>query len=268
MRLVVDLDDLDLHRRADLYDLGRVVYAAPRHVGDVQQTVDAAEIDERAVLGDVLDDAIDDLTLFEVGHQLATLLGAALFEHGPARDDDVAAATIHLEDLEGLRRAEQWGHIAHRADVDLGARQEGHGAVEVDGVATLDLVEDRTGDTLVGLERLLELDPALLAASLVARDHGFAERVLDAVDIDLDNVADLQLAFAAGALEFLEGDATLRLGADIDDGDILLDADDGALDDRAFGDLVLEEALFEQRGEIVTARRGIARVQTCRHSLS
>ena len=37
-----------------------------RHVGDVEQAVDAAEVDERAVLGDVLDGAGDDHALFEV----------------------------------------------------------------------------------------------------------------------------------------------------------------------------------------------------------
>ena len=52
---------------------------------------------------------------------------------------------------------------------------------------------------LVGLEGLLELDPALLAAGLVARDDGLAERVLDALEIDLDLVADLDAAFAARA---------------------------------------------------------------------
>jgi hypothetical protein len=33
--------------------------AAPGEIGDVQQAVDAAEVDERAVVGDVLDDALD-----------------------------------------------------------------------------------------------------------------------------------------------------------------------------------------------------------------
>ena len=102
VRLVVDLDDLDLDRLADGHDLGRMVHAAPRHVGDVEQAVDAAEIDERTVFGDVLDDAVDDLTLFEVGDELGALLGAALLENGAARHDDVAAAAIHLEDLERL----------------------------------------------------------------------------------------------------------------------------------------------------------------------
>ena len=101
--LVVDLDDLDLHLLTDVEHLGRVIDAPPGDVGDVQQAVDAAEIHERAVVGDVLHHAVDDLTLFEVLHQFLTLLGAGLFEHRAARDHDVAAAAIHLEDLERLR---------------------------------------------------------------------------------------------------------------------------------------------------------------------
>src|SRR5215471_3970899 len=58
VRLVVDLDDLDLHGLADAEHLGRMVDAAPRDVGDVQKAVDAAEINECTVIGDVLDHAV------------------------------------------------------------------------------------------------------------------------------------------------------------------------------------------------------------------
>ena len=184
--LVVDADDLHLHRLADRQHLGRVVDAPPGDVGDVQQAVDAAEVDEGAVVGDVLDHAVDDLAFLEALDELGALLGARLLEDGAARDDDVAAALVHLEDLERLRRVHQRADVAHRADVDLAARQEGHGAVEVDGEAALDLVEDDARDLLVLLEDLLEPGPALLAARLVARQHRLAERVLDALEIDLD----------------------------------------------------------------------------------
>src|SRR5215470_8890572 len=166
--LVVDLDDLDLDLLADVEHLGRVIDAPPRDVGDVQQAVDAAEVDEGAVVGDVLDHAVDDLALLEVLHQLLALLGAGLLQHGAARDDDVAAPAVHLEDLERLRHVHQRGHVADRPDVDLAARQERDRAVEVDGEAALDLVEDDALDLLVALERLLQLAPALLAARLVA----------------------------------------------------------------------------------------------------
>ena len=116
---LVDADDLDLDRLADGQDFGRMVDAAPCHVGDVQQAVDAAEVDERTVIGDVLDDALDNLAFFEVLDDFGTLLCAALFEDGTARNDDVAAALVHLEDFEGLRVVHQRGDVADRADVDL-----------------------------------------------------------------------------------------------------------------------------------------------------
>ena len=147
--LLVDADDLHLDGLADRQHLGRVVDAAPGDVGDVQQAVDAAEVDERTVIGDVLDHAVDDLAFFELLDDLRTLFGAALFEDGAARHDDIAAALVHLEDLERLRHVHQRADVADRTDVDLRARQEGHGAVEVDGEAALDLVEDDAFDALV-----------------------------------------------------------------------------------------------------------------------
>src|SRR3954464_15102407 len=229
--LVVDLDDLDLHLLPDIEHLGRMIDAPPGNVGDVEKAVDAAQIHERAVVGDVLDHAIDDLTFFEVLHQLLALLGAGLFQHRAAGDDDVAAAAVHLEDLERLRVVHQRRNVADRTDVDLRARQEGHGTVEVDGEAALDLVEDDAVDLLVVLEGLLELAPALFAARLVARQHGFAEGVLDPIEEHFHLVADLELAVTAGAGKFAQGNAALRLQADVDDGHVLFDCNNLALDD-------------------------------------
>ena len=246
---------LTLDRLADGEHLGRMIDAAPGDVGDMQQAVDAAEIDEGAVIGDVLDHALDHLPLFEVGDDLMALLGAGFFENGAAGDDDIAAAAIHLEDLERLRHLHQRRDVADRTDVDLAARQEGHGAVEIDGEAALDLIEDDAFDLLLLFEGLFELDPALFAARLVARDDRFAERVFDALEIDLDFVAHLRGAFAARSLEFLEGDAAFGLEAEIDDGDIFFDRDDDALDDGAFKGLVLAIALVEKRCKILARRR-------------
>src|SRR5262249_3540779 len=100
--LVIDLDDLDLHLLADIEHLGRMIDPPPGDIGDVQQPIDAAEIDERAVVGDVLDHAVDDLALFEVLHQLLALFGAGFFQHGAAGYDDIAAPAIHFENLERL----------------------------------------------------------------------------------------------------------------------------------------------------------------------
>src|SRR3954462_5580075 len=80
----VELEDLGGDFLAGGDDFRRVADTAPGHVGDVQQAVDAAEVHERTVLGDVLDDAADDGDFLQGFHQLG-----ALFAHG--RFDDSAA---------------------------------------------------------------------------------------------------------------------------------------------------------------------------------
>src|SRR5206468_11978780 len=107
LRLGIEANDLNLDGLADGQRLRRMIDAAPGNVGDMEQPIDAAEIDESAVIGDVLDHAAEDLALFEARNELGALLGATLLEHGPARHNDVAARAVHLEDLERLRRPQE-----------------------------------------------------------------------------------------------------------------------------------------------------------------
>ena len=234
LRLGVEADHLHLDVLPDVERLGGMIDPPPGDVGDMQQTVDPAEIDEGAVVGDVLDDAVEDLAFLEARDQLRTLLGAALFEHGPARHDDVAARTVHLQYLKRLLRAEQRGDVAHRPDIDLAARQKRDGAVQIDGEAALDPAEDHPGHPLVRLKAFFELGPGLLAARFFARQLGLAVLVLHAFEKDLDGVADVEAWFAAAGGEFLQGDAAFRFEADIDQHRVVFDGDDPTLDDRAF----------------------------------
>src|SRR5690554_3148285 len=71
--LAVEFQDLDLELLTDVHDLRRMLHALPRHVGDVQQAVDAAEIDERTVVGQVLDDALQHRAFLERLEQLLAL---------------------------------------------------------------------------------------------------------------------------------------------------------------------------------------------------
>ena len=171
LRLGIEADDLHLDRLANLQRFGRVIDPLPGDVGDVQQSVDAAEVDEGAVVGDVLDHAFQNLAFLEVGDQFGAGLGARLFQHGAARDDDVVAAAVHLQDLERLRRVHQRRDVAHRPDVDLAARQKGDGAGEIDDEAALDPAEDGAVDPLGALEGAFELVPGLLAARLLAAER-------------------------------------------------------------------------------------------------
>ncbi len=228
---------------------------------------DATQIHERAVVGDVLDHAVEHLALRQGAHQARTVLGAGLFHDGAARHDDVAAATVHLEDRELLGLAHQRADVAHRAHVDLAARQEGHGARQVDREATLHAAEDRAHDAFLIGERLLEDGPGLFAASLVARQDGFAFLVLHAVDEDVDGVAFLDLGGTGAAVgELTQRDATLGLEADIHHDEIICDANDAALDDRAFEARRTAQRFFEECGELGAC--GVVRAGTQGAALS
>src|SRR5258708_2848112 len=178
-----DANDLHLQRVADIEQLGRVVHALVGNVGDVQQAVDPAEVDERAIVSDVLDHALAHLALGQRLNQAGALLGAGLFEDCAARHDDVAAATIHLQDLERMRQVHQRLDVAYRTDIDLAAGKECDGAAKIDGETALHSPKDYTLHAVAGLEFLLELVPRGLAARAVTRQHCFAMRIFDPVDI-------------------------------------------------------------------------------------
>ena len=78
-----------LHRVADLEHLSRILQTTPRHVSHVQQAIDAAEIDKRTVVRQVLDLALDDDVFFNLPECLAFTTRVALFENGLAREHDV-----------------------------------------------------------------------------------------------------------------------------------------------------------------------------------
>src|SRR6202012_1285938 len=127
---------------------------------------------EGAIIGDVLDHAFHDLFFLQRSDQAGTFFGAALFQNGAARYDDVAAAAIHFQDLERLGLVHQRADIARPAHVQPAAGQEGHGAVEIDGEAALDAAEDHALDAALIVEGLFQFDPAFFAAGLVAAQHG------------------------------------------------------------------------------------------------
>src|SRR5205085_4778070 len=136
---------------------------------------------------------------------LRTLLGPLLFQHGAAGNHDIAAAAIHFENLERLRHIHQRPDIAHRPHVDLGARKEGDRAVEIDRKAALHTSEDDAADAAAVLESLFQARPGFFAPRLLARQHRFAERVFDPLDIDFHLIADFQIEWLPGMVNSLIG---------------------------------------------------------------
>ena len=102
-----------------------MVDATPAHVGHVQQAVDAPEVDERAVVGDVLDHALEHRALLEPLEGVLALHLALLLQEHAAGQDDVAPAAVELDDLELVLLADELLELPDRPQRHLGSGQEG-----------------------------------------------------------------------------------------------------------------------------------------------
>ena len=233
-RIVLEHDHVDLV--VHLEQLGRMADAAPRHVGDVQQAVDAAEIDERAVVGDVLDDALEHLALGERLERVLLLLGVLLLEERLARQHDVAALLVDLDDAHAQLLPAQRVEVADGTHVDLRAGQE-RAHADVDGEPALDALDDAADDDLALRIGLLDLVPDLHLLGFFAREDDVAFAVFGALEQHVDDVAGLDGDLAALVEELVDRDDAFGLVADVDDHFRGGDLENRSLDDLAFRDV-------------------------------
>jgi hypothetical protein len=230
-----------------------VTDAAPGQVGDVQQAIDAAEVHERAVVGDVLDDTLDDGAFLEVFEQLLALFAHRLFQHGATRHHDVVALAVELDDLEFEFLAFVRRGVLDRTHVDQRTRQEGADAVGHDGQATLDLAGDHALDQGAVVERLLEVVPGGDALGLVARQAGFAVAVFEA-SMATGRSRRCWLRVRRGRCGTPRWDVAFGLQAGVDDDEVLVDAHDFGGDDFT-GAHFLERRGFPRTGRQSFLRR-------------
>ena len=141
LAVLVDVQDHHLDLVVDLEHVAGVVDPAPAHVGDVQQAVDAAQVDERAEVGDVLDRPLADLADGDLLEQLLLLVFAGDLDQLAAADDDVPPALVDLEDHALDLLIDVIGDVGRAADVDLAGGQEDVDA-DIDQQPALDLAGD------------------------------------------------------------------------------------------------------------------------------
>jgi len=204
----------------------------------VQQAVETAETEKSAVVGEVLDDALDDHALAQVLH----LVGAGAvfgFKNRAPRDDDIAAVAVEFDDLEFQFLAFQIGEVAHRAHVHQRAGQKRADAVEVHDETALDLVQQKPLDDVAALARLFKARPGADVARALARQQRLAEAVLKAVQRHFHDVALADLQFAVLVGELLDRNHALGLQPGVDD-------------DRAFA--YLYHLAFQQRAGLQALR--------------
>src|SRR3546814_19015667 len=91
--------DLDLYADgvANVDHLIRVIDPLVAKIRDVQQAINAAQVNKGAIIGAVLDHALDNLAFMQGLDKAAALLGAGFFQDGPARHPEVPTVANHSE---------------------------------------------------------------------------------------------------------------------------------------------------------------------------
>ncbi len=231
----VDVEHLDGDLVADLDDLGRVVDVLPGQLGDVDETVDAAEVDERTEVDDRRHDTGADLALAELLEEGGAHLGLGLLEPGTAGQDHVVAVLVELDDLGLDLLADVRLEVADAAHLDQRRGQEATQA-DVEDQAALDDLDDGAGDDAVLLLDLLDRAPgALVLGALLGQDEPTL-LVLLLEDQGLDLVADRDDVVGVDVVldgQLARGDDTLGLVADVEQDLVAVDLDDATVDDVA-----------------------------------
>ncbi len=253
VRLVIDAEHLHLDVLAHLHLVGGGGEAAVGHVGDVEQAVDAAQIHERAVVGQVLHLAGDRRAHFERLQRLVAFDLALDFEHLAARHDDVVARLVALDDLEPQRLTgtQVRVEVADLVEIDLRLGQERLHA-DVDLKATLHAAGDPAFHDEVLLESFLDFVPDAAPVGLFLRELDIAALVLEVLDHDPDLVARLHDHLAGVVSELPAGHAALALVTDVDNDFVAVDGHDRARHDFAGANCLGRYALLEELGKTVT----------------
>ena len=247
----IDVEHLHIEIASNIDDFGGMTHASPGHVGDVQESVEPAEVDEGSEVGDILDDALADLPLEQLLDQSRPLLLALALQDHPARHHDVPAPLVELDDLEVVALADQLLDVGHAAQRDLRAGEERVHAHDVDGYAALDLAGQKSLDRLVLFVGVLDQLPYPQEVRLLLGKDDHSIVVLQALEEDLD--------FLAGndgitVLELVEGYGPLTLEAEFEDGRGVRRTQDPGLDDLAFLDDAACRLVVGEHGVEVVVR--------------
>src|SRR5579883_2312685 len=248
LALRVVLEHHHAHPLADRDHLRGVPDPPPGHVGDVQQPVDAAEVDERPVVGDVLDGPLEDDAFLEDLERLLLERRPLALEHGAARDHDVAAGAVELEDRKPSTLADVAVEVARGAEIGVRARQERrHPDIHLE--PALYLADDRALDDPLAVIGALDVAPDLELERLLAGEHDLAGLGVVGLeeDVDLVALADRERAVAVG--ELVPRDVPLGLVPDVDRHRVRPDAHHPAAHHVA--GLRALEAPLEERGEVL-----------------
>ena len=231
--LPVDPQHRDREPLSPVHDLGGMLDVRPGHLADRQQAVDAAEVHERAKIGEAPHDPLVDLSFLERDQQLFPRLGPFLGHGVLVREDDPSLGPIDFEDPErdalpdqGLKLPAFGPGEIHVAPGDEPPQSQVHHE------PALDLVHHHRVEDRPGPKRLLDAVPGEREVGALLAEEDVPLVALDLQHVDVDPVADGdRFRPVAPGRQLLGGNESLGLRADVHEHPLVVDAHDGAADD-------------------------------------
>ena len=169
--LVVEVQNHHVDFLVHFHHLFRMAHTAVAHVGDVHQAIDAAQVHEHPVRGDVLDRTLEHLTHFEALDDEALLLLELGFDKSLVRHDHVLKLLVDLDNLEFHLLSNVFVEVTDGLHIHLRPGQERLETKHVDNQATLGAAFHRTLDDHVFVLGLVHLVPSVIDARSLVADH-------------------------------------------------------------------------------------------------
>src|SRR5258708_22934444 len=210
----IKFEDLDLDLVAHVDEVARMRQPAPGHVGYVEQTVNAAQVNKSSVVGEVLHRPGHDGVFLQRFECLGALAGVFFFQNRFARNHNVAALLVQLDHADFNLLALQHVEVADRMYVHLGTRHERFYA-DVHLNSSLDPLHDLSFDRSLGQMRLVNLFPYPHALRALMREQHRAFFIPAMLHHDGDFVAGLEFNVAVRVGDFGNRHQALGLESDV-----------------------------------------------------
>ena len=154
----IDLEHLDLELLADCEHIFWAADAAPGEIADVQQAIDSAQIDERAIRCETADRAAEHVAFVDRRIDAGLRCKGLFLRDDAAVDYDIFLGGVQLDDAAGDLRAHQLLHLGGFADAAAGCRHKGAHA-DIDAESAFHQCGHCADDGRLLCERLFQRRP-------------------------------------------------------------------------------------------------------------
>ena len=229
--LAVKLQHFNSDFVAHVHDFAWVLNAFPRHVGDVQQTINAAQVNECAVVSEVLNDTFDFHAFLQVFQQLIAFCAVFGFDNGTTGNNNVVTLLVQLDYFELKLFAFQVQSVTNWTNVYQRTWQERTNTIQLNSEATFNFAVDNTDHSFSFFVSFFQRDPCFVTFSFLTRKQGFTEAVFYCVQSNVNFVTNLDFQLALGVFELLCRNGGLRFQTGVNQYYVFVDSNNNTAND-------------------------------------